>query len=589
MSFKWIIRQPDQDLVHRICSCSGVSPVIAQVLAMRQITRLDQIQAFLDHKLVRLSPPLALPGVAEAIPLLVNAITERSPIVVYGDYDCDGMTATAILFRCLTLLGAEVSYFVPTRDGDGYGLNSHQVRRLAERGCRLLVTVDCGIASVDEVRLARELGLQVILTDHHQPGPVLPEAHAIVHPSLPGRVGPFPHFCGAGVALKLAWGLLQQVAGGEKLPPPMRDLMFYAIGLAAIGTIADVVPLAGENRILVHHGLKLIPQFGGKGLQQLARLAKLDPQNKPLGSEDIAFGLGPRLNAAGRVGPPALGVELLVTDDEKRAAELAEYIDNLNQSRISIERSILIAANKQIEADFDPVHDPALVIAGSGWNKGVIGIVAGRLAEKHHRPAVVIATDPAAGGPATGSARSALGIDLFAALTACREHLVQFGGHTAAAGLQILPDQIDAFRQAFCEEIGRLVPDTGREAELEIDVEAPLCQLTVDSVLQLEQLAPFGAGNPRPILCASGLSLVGEPRTMGGDGRHLSVDVVQDGVRMRCVAFGKAEWSEDLQKLGGIGLDLAFKPVINDFRGSKRVELHLIDYRPTRLKQVASA
>jgi single-stranded-DNA-specific exonuclease len=242
----------------------------------------------------------------------------------------------------------------------------------------LLLTVDCGIASLKDVALARQLGMSIIVTDHHQPGEMLPDANAIVHPALPGSTYPFPHLCGAGVAFKLGWALFQVRAGSEKLPANMRDQLFQSIVFAAIGTVADVVPLTGENRILVHHGLNLLRAYGGVGLTELSRLAKISPEKK-LTSEDIGFSLGPRLNAAGRLGPGQLGVELLVTDQTSRAAELAEYIDNLNDSRGSIERSIMIAARKKIEAEFDPVNDPAIVVSGSDWNKGVIGIVAGRL------------------------------------------------------------------------------------------------------------------------------------------------------------------------------------------------------------------
>jgi len=588
MSLKWIIRPQDNDLVRQICESSGVSPVIAQVLAMRNITRLDEIQLFLDPKMNLLVPPNELPGVPGAVAAIDAAISAGQKIVVYGDYDCDGMTATAILYRCLKLLGADVSYVIPCRVEDGYGLNAEQIRRLAGRGCQLLVTVDCGIASVEDVALARELGLGVIVTDHHQPGERLPDANAIVHPALAGSTYPFPHLCGAGVAFKLAWALFMHRAGSEKLPANMRDQLFQSIALAAIGTVADVVSLTGENRILVHHGLNLMRSYGGAGLAELSRLAKIGPDKVP-SAEDIAFALGPRLNAAGRLGPGQLGVELLVTDQASRAAELAEYIDNLNNSRGSIERSIMIAARKMIEADFDPVKDSAIVISGNGWNKGVIGIVAGRLAEKYHRPVVVISVDPVSDGPQSGSARTALGVDLYRALENCREHLVNFGGHRAAAGLQIMPDDIEQFREEFLEQVESQIAGQERISELEIDVEAPLCQLTAETVVQLEKLAPFGAGNSRPVLCATGLELVGEPRAMGSDGRHLSLTVRQDGVQLRCVAFGKAEWSGSLQSDGSSQYDFAFKPVINDFRGRRNVELHLIDFRPTRLEQLAAS
>ncbi len=589
MNFKWIVRPQDNELVRQICNSSGVSPVVAQILAMRNMTRLDEITVFLERKMTQLVPPDRLPGVVAAVELIDAAIVAGRKIVVYGDYDCDGMTATAILVRSLKLLGADVSYLIPSRTEDGYGLNEKQLRRLAAKGAlQLLVTVDCGIGNVAEVQLARELGATVIVTDHHKPGPELPAANAIVHPALVGGEYPFPWLCGAGVAFKLAWALFQKRAGGEKLPPDMRDLLFYAIVMAAVGTIADVVPLTGENRILVHHGLNLLRQFGGAGLAELGRLAKLDPQ-KSRTAEDVAFWLGPRLNAAGRLGPGQLGAELLMTDSPERAAELALYIDNLNSSRVSIERSIMIAAKKQIEADFDPVNDPALVVTGNDWNRGVIGIIAGRIAERYQRPTVVISVDPVAVGPLNGSARSALNIDLHGVLQSCQHHLVKFGGHRAAAGLQIMPDRIDAFREEFLERVAEMMDGRSKVAELAIDAEAPLCQLNVETVMQLDQMAPFGEGNPRPVLCASGLELAGPPRTMGSDGRHLSLDVVQEGVRLRCVAFGKAEWIGTLENPANTHFDFAFKPVINDFRGMRKVELHLIDFRPSVVPQVASA
>ncbi|HMP79160.1 MAG TPA: single-stranded-DNA-specific exonuclease RecJ [Pirellulaceae bacterium] len=575
----WRVRPHDREVVHRICELTGVSPVIAQVLAVRDVTHPREIQSFLDTKLTHLLPPRDLPGVPLAVDVLYQAISARKRICIYGDYDCDGITATAILYLTLRALKADVSYFVPDRLDDGYGLNAQQVKALKDKGTDLMVTVDCGIGSTHEAELARQLGMQLIITDHHQLPAVLPTADAIVHPRLPDYSYPFPHLCGAGVAFKLAWALCQHATGSEKLPEPLRKLLFQLIVFAAIGTVADVVPLLGENRILVHHGLKLFKSFGGVGLEALSREARLGPK-ETYAAEDFAFTLAPRLNAAGRLGSARLAVELLECDDPHRCEMLAQYIHNLNKSRDSLERTITRQAKEQIAELYDLNDEPGLVLTAPGWHPGVIGIVAGRLAEEFQVPVVIISQDVKAGHPYVGSGRSARGIDLHGALTKASSWLVGYGGHPAAAGLKILPEQVDSFREAFCQAVRELEPDDQRRRELRIDVEAPLWLLDVSTIRQLEQLAPFGHENPRPVLCTLGASIVGEPKTMGSDGRHLAVEIQQDNTKLRAVAFGKAEWSQSLAAGSEHKYDFAFKPVINDFRGQQRVELHLIDFRP---------
>jgi single-stranded-DNA-specific exonuclease len=527
-----------------------------------------------------LRPPELLPGVSQAVEVISHAISAGRKIAVYGDYDCDGMTATAILLKCFKLLGGHVTYFVPNRLDDGYGLNCDRLRELKEKGVDLVVSVDCGIASLTPAKTAREIGLELVITDHHLMGDTLPEAAAIVHPGLPGNEYPFLGLCGAGVAFKLAWAMFKHNCGSEKLPPPMRDVLFYAMGLAAIGTVADVVPLVDENRILVHHGLKQIPAFGGLGLGFLMQHCKLAGKSE-LSAEDIGFGLAPRLNASGRLGQAQLGVDLLTCEQASRAEQLAAYIDNLNKSRDSLERTIIRDINRILQSDFDPAMEPALVLAGADWHPGVIGIVAGRLADKYCRPTIVLKTEPFSGDPAQGSARSASGLNLYDALHACREHLISYGGHAAAAGLRIATGNIDRFREDFCEYVREHVSETEQIPELSIDAEVALCELTADAVHRLEALAPFGNGNPRPVLCASSVNLVGEPQKMGNDGRHLAMRIEQDSVQLRAVAFGAGERLEELN--GGGPMDFAFKPVINDFRGFNNVELQLIDFRPARL------
>jgi len=579
MDRRWRFFPHDPARIAALARAVGVPPVVAQLLIARGITDPAQAAAFLRPKLADLRLPEVLPGCMEAAERVYAAIGNRQRIVVYGDYDVDGMAGTAVLYRCLKLLGGNVGYYIPHRIDEGYGVQEEALRQLAAGGAQLVVTVDCGIGSVGPAAVARQLGLAMIVTDHHQPEKQLPEVDSIVHPGLPGRPYPFAGLSGAGVALKLAWGVCQVANGAKKVSPQMRDFLLSAVGLAALGTVADVVPLIDENRVLVRHGLlslKRQPPLGIAALSQVAGTA----EKSTLEAEDVAFALAPRLNAAGRLGQAQLAVELLLTDRPERARQLAEYLDGLNSSRQTLERKIYLAAHKQAKEQFDPTGDPALVLAGTGWHQGVIGIVAGRLAEKYHRPVVVISLDATGTRPAVGSARSVPGVDLHQALSACSEYLMGFGGHAAAAGLTIEPARIDLFRQEFCEQIA-LQTSEAPAAELRIDAEAPLGAFSLRVVEQIERLAPFGHGNPRPVLCASGVQVLGQPRLMGSADQHLAVQFVQDGVRMRAVAFGRGDWAEPLASADE-PLDVAFRPVINTFRGHRRVEAHLVDWRPSR-------
>lgn len=576
-SKRWRFPQRDPDRIAALEARASISPILAQLLIGRGITDPDQVRRFLDVKLTNLREPDLLPGLPEAADRIWSAIRARRRIVVYGDYDADGMTATGLLINGLRLLGGNAGSHVPNRLDEGYGLNDEALRTLARDGASLVISVDCGITSVQQAETAQQAGLELIITDHHELAEELPRAAAIVHPRLPGSRYPFGGLCGAGVAFKLAWALCQRASNAQKVSSHMREYLLAALGLAAIGTIADVVPLIDENRILVHHGLAHLSQTPLVGLAALLAVTQLNGRSR-LTSEDVGFTLAPRLNAAGRLGQAALGVELLTTQDAERASSLAQYIDQLNGNRETLERSIFLAAHKMARDEFDPQHDPALVLAGTGWHAGVIGIVAGRLAEKYHRPVVMISLDPVSGRPGIGSARSAGGLDLHQALLACQEHLVSFGGHAAAAGLRIDPAQVDAFRGDFCEFVASEVSDANRVAEIRIDAEAPLSQLTLRTVEQIEQMAPFGAGNPRPVLCASGVELAEPPRRMGGGERHFSGRLSQHGVTLRSVAFGQGEWVDQLGERT-LPLDIAYRPVINDFRGRRSVELHLVDWR----------
>lgn len=580
MAKRWRIQPHDSERIALLQRAAGLSPVVAQLLVCRGIFDPDAARTFLDAKLSSLREPQLLPGLEAAADCIHQAIAAGRRIVVYGDYDADGITASAILIRCLRLLGANVGYYVPSRLDEGYGLNCEALEKLARDKAEVVVTVDCGIASIAEARRARELGLELIITDHHTFGDTLPEATAIVHPRLPGHAYPFGGLCGAGVALKLAWALCQRADGAKKVSPRMRTFLLSAVGLAAIGTVADVVPLLDENRVLVRHGLGALKGHPLLGLATLMRIAGLHEKRR-LEAEDIAFTLAPRLNAAGRLSQAQLAIELLTTESAERAEALAEYIHELNKQRDSLERSIYLAARKQIKENFDPESEPALVLAAPGWHPGVIGIVASRLVEKYHRPVVMIAQDQVGAKPATGSARTASGLNLYDALSACREHLVGYGGHAAAAGLKIEDRHIDAFREAFCEHVAGEIPPADRTAEVRIDGEAPLSQLTLKTVEQIETLAPFGQNNPRPVLCCRDIRLVGPAKRMGGGERHLSVRLTQGRVKLRAVAFGKGEWADELAAAEH-PLEIAYRPVINEFNGRRSVELHLVDWRVAR-------
>jgi len=577
MSKRWRIATYDSALVSQLAESAGVPQVVAQLLVGRGIQNADAARSFIDSKLTDLRDPDELPGVVLAASFLHTAIAEGKSIAIYGDYDADGMTGSAILLRCLRLLRAKVRSYVPHRLNEGYGLNNQALDHLAGEGVQVVVTVDNGIASVAESEHARKLGLELVVTDHHQFAATLPTATAIVHPALPGTDYPFAGLCGAAVAFKLAWALCRLASDGKKVGPAMREFLLQATGLAAIGTLADVVPLVDENRAIVRHGLNALTSNPSTGIAALKAVAGLDKQPN-LAGDDIAFALAPRLNAAGRLGQAELGVELLATDDAQRAAELASFVDELNAERQSLERSVLLAARKQAKHQFDPENDAALVLADRGWHAGVIGIVAGKLAEQYNRPVVLVSQDKLGIKAGTGSGRSIVGFDLHRAFAACSEHLVSHGGHAAAAGLRVADADVDKFRTAFCEAAKVELAAEQKTALIEIDAEVPFAALTRQNLDHINMLAPFGCGNRRPMLCASGVAVAAEPKLMGKTGRHLSVDLEQNGVRLRAVAFGGADWFEELKTIAG-PISIAFQPVLNQFRGRTSVEMHVADWR----------
>lgn len=583
MQRTWRIAAHDRGYIKDLMARMRVTGLVAQVLVSRGHHRAESAEAYIAKKLATLHDPETLPGISEAADRIVEAIRSRRKITIYGDYDVDGVTSTSLLWHCLTLLGATVNYYIPCRMEEGYGLNCEAIRQLhTEDPNQLIVSVDCGIASCAEAALAKELGIDLIITDHHTIAEPLPNALVLVHPRLPRDPEyAFGELCGVGVAFKLAWAICARLGDGKKATPRMREFLLSAVGLAAIGTIADVVPLIDENRVIVHFGLASLLDRSNPGLKELLRVAKLLDKGS-LQAEDIAFAVAPRINAAGRLGQARLAVELLTTSDTERAVALAAYLDGLNKDRQSVERKILKQAKELVEENAAWSDHRALVLSHQDWHPGVIGIVASRVAEHFQRPAILIAQ----GGPnglAQGSGRSFGGFNLYGGLAACGEHLEGFGGHHAAAGLKIKPTDIAAFREAFVRHVADTHTDAIGATEIRIDAEVQLSDLTIRSVTEIEKLGPFGAANPRPVFVATNVELASPPKKMGEGERHLSIFVRQFNQKMRGIAFGRGEWADEMAKHQG-PISICFQPTINRFQGRESVEFHLIDWQPENVE-----
>jgi single-stranded-DNA-specific exonuclease len=573
----WRFAPHDTAAVRELSRRLKVPALVAQVLVARGHNSESAAITFMQSSLMDLHEPDLMSHIPEAAERVVSAIRTNRRITIYGDYDVDGVTATSLLWHCLRLAGATVDYYIPHRLEEGYGLNRDAIRQLHEEDPRrLVITVDCGIASVAEAALARELGLELIITDHHEMASELPPADCLVHPRLPGTRYPFGQLCGAGVAFKLAWGICQRLGDGKKASPAMRAFLQSAVGLTAIGTVADCVPLVDENRILVRYGLESLVERCSIGMKALMQVSKLGDK-KQLDADDIGFTLGPRINAVGRLGQARLAVELLTTDNPDRALALARYCDELNQQRQSVERKILKQAKELVAENPAWQASPALVLAHEEWHPGVIGIVASRVAEHFEKPAILISLSRQ-DRIGQGSGRTFARFDLHGGLTACSEHLLSFGGHHAAAGLKIDADRIDVFRTAFCEHFSRTHAVTARDRELSIDAEVRLADLTPPAVRMLHKLGPFGRENPKPLFAAAKCELAEPPKKMGEGERHLSLRLRHYGTVMRAVCFGAGAWADEIAATPG-PISVCFAPTINSYNGYENVELRLLDWK----------
>ncbi|HEX3324351.1 MAG TPA: single-stranded-DNA-specific exonuclease RecJ [Solirubrobacterales bacterium] len=520
----------------------GLSEPVAIALVRRGYRTPGEARAFLDAE--ESHEPGAFRSMDAVVEQVLLAVESRRQITVHGDFDVDGVCATTLLVGALRKLGAECDWLIPDRIADGYGLSETNVRRLAERGTSLIVTVDCGITAVEEVRLAVDLGMEVIVTDHHQPGGELPDC-LILHPGLDGDY-PFAELCGTAVAWKLACALRDASSSAD-------------LDLVALATVADVVPLVGENRSLVRRGLEEVRRAQRPGMRALLAAAKCDPSQ--LDESDLGFRLGPRINAAGRLYRADAGVELFLTEDEGRAAEIANELNRANGERRAAEREVSTAAEAALRALPDRLREaPGLVVAGHGWHPGVIGIVASRLVERHHRPVVVVSLDGE--GKGRGSGRSIAGFDLLAGLKACSEHLGSFGGHRAAAGLELEAGSVDAFREAFAAHAAAVLGPADLRRTERIDAIVGGASLGLDLAEELRRLAPFGMGNPGVRLLVPS-ARVRDVRTMG-EGKHARFSLHSGAHRALGVAFGRPSL--------GVGeddpVDVAVRLEVNRWNGA---------------------
>jgi len=555
---------PEEAEVSALAAALSVPSPLAALLVQRGFGEVEAARKFLRPTLDQLGDPYGLGGMQAAVSAIGQAVAAGTTILVHGDYDVDGQCATALLTRALRQAGAIVEPFVPHRMRDGYDFRFAGLQRAREVGAGLILTCDCGITAVETVRAARAEGLEVVITDHHLPGDELPPATAVVDPQLDGEESPYALLCGTGVAFKLVQALVPVLG----LPP---NFPLHLLDYVALATVADVVPLEGENRLLVQQGLKVLTRSRWPGMQALIRSAGLE--GKPIKAGHLGFVLGPRLNAVGRVGDAKDGLRLLLTDDEAEATRLAEQLETQNAERQALDQRILDEAIAQVEATFRPEEASALVLSADGWHAGVIGIVASRLVERYGRPAFMIAFDEETPTVGKGSGRSISSFHLRDALATCGDLLERFGGHRMAAGLTIHRDRLDAFRERFVAEANRLLRPEDLVPEQRVDVALRLEDATPELETLCQYLEPCGMGNPGPVFAVRGVRLEGAREVGKG---HLKATMREGAFTLDAIGFGMF----DRAPSGAGSVDVAFKLERNTFRGRDALQARMVAIVP---------
>jgi single-stranded-DNA-specific exonuclease len=547
-----------------------VSPILSEILVRRGIDTFDRAKSFFRPSLDDLHDPFLMDGMEQAVGRIVRAITNKEKLLVYGDYDVDGTNGAALLWTFLNSVHASVEYFIPDRIKDGYGLSVSGVERAHERGIQLLVSVDCGITAVKPVERARELGLDVIVCDHHEPGDHIPAAYAVLDPLKPTCKYPYKTLCGCSVAFKLIQALSQHPAIHPLVETEGQSLDRY-LDFVTLATTADIVNLTGENRVLVKLGLEHLNTNPRPGVHALIESSGLRLGNITAGQ--IVFVLAPRINAVGRLGDATRAVELLTSDSYTVALERARVFEEENKNRRKIDEDTFIEAQQIVEKFLDVDNQGAIILHQETWHPGVIGIVASRLVERYYRPTIMMTT---VDGVAKGSARSVAGFDIYQALKRCEDKLVQFGGHKYAAGLSVELDRLDEFKEAFNVVAKEILTTELLTPEIRIDAEIPLREITPKFVRVLSQFAPFGPGNMRPVFVARNVELYGTPRIVGNN--HLKFKVRENGQVFDAIGFNLGAMIEKLMH-GRKTLDIAFSLDEGEYAGESVPQLKIRDLK----------
>ena len=556
----WDVIENDNAAAKRLSKKAGVPIVVAQLLLNRGVSTAEEVKMFLNPSLSDMHDPSLLPDMDIGVERLAKAVESGEKICIHGDYDVDGVTSTALLVRTLSALNANVEYRLPHRQKEGYGIKTAAVEELSANGVGVIVTCDCGITACDTVDRANELGIDVIVTDHHEPGLELPRAIAVINPKRADATYPFSELAGVGVAFKFAQGLVRKLGLNEE------SFISRFIDLAALGTVGDVVPLIGENRAIVTHGLKAIPASKKLGFQTMLRSTGLE--GKPLTAYYLAFVLGPRINAVGRMHDATAALKLFLTRDETEARTLMVEMEQHNDDRRVEQTRILEEAIEQVESK-DLSNLRVLILSSEKWNSGVVGIVASKIAERYTRPTIMLCRDDAS-GIGHGSARSIDGFNLLESLCHCGDLLTGFGGHTQAAGMSIQLDNLDAFEDKINKYAHEIIPAEALLPRVTAEIEIDAADITRELVDIIASMEPFGMGNPEPLFISRNLNVTQRQRV--GDGSHLRLQVQGDGSSpINCIAFGMGDMANNIE-LGG-SIDLCYSIRLNVYNGNESVQM----------------
>jgi single-stranded-DNA-specific exonuclease len=563
MKLRWEFPQKlDENKCKELSSELGLPPVIGKILINRGYSEPEEARNFLNPSLSDLSDPFMLKDMERGVDRVISALTDKEKIMIFGDYDVDGITSASLMYLVLTKLGAQVSYYLPNRLVEGYGLSEEGILEAERRGAKLIISVDCGINAVKEVDFAQKKGIDCIITDHHEPAEVLPDAWAIINPKQEGETYKGKELSGVGVAFKLAQAIYRKLGQDEKELEDHLDLV-------ALGTAADIVPLLGENRILTRYGLLQVAKTSKPGLKSLIFISGL--MGREIGTGQVVFILAPRINAVGRLGDAERAIKLLTTRDEKLASEISRVLDEENRKRKKIDEGTLEQALELIQKEVDLKNDKAIILASAGWHQGVIGIVASRVAEKFYRPTVMISID---GEEGKGSARSIPGFHLFEALKECEDCLLKYGGHKYAAGLSISSKEIESFKEKFKLVSARIIKDEDLIPRLTVDAELELEEIQDGLISALELFAPFGPGNLKPVFVTRGLELADDAYVVGKN--HLRLRVKKNGIIMDAIGFNLGDFAKPLA-MRGTKIDLAYVLELNVWNGNSKIQMRLKD------------